>query len=121
MYAKFDFVPRIVAAISIFSSGLVCVASSAQSAELSSLAGAWTGSGSIALSDGSTERLRCRATYQLMLQGRDCSKACDAQVIAINSISAVTLLARAAGSPERGASRAAELAAAWKVGWAGAV
>ncbi|MEA2959113.1 MAG: hypothetical protein QOJ58_4783 [Alphaproteobacteria bacterium] len=65
MYAKFELVPRIVAAISIFSSGLVCVASSAQSAELSSLAGAWTGSGSIALSDGSTERLRCRATYRV--------------------------------------------------------
>jgi hypothetical protein len=44
---------------------LVCAPASAQSAELSSLAGAWTGAGTIALSDGSIERLRCRATYRV--------------------------------------------------------
>ena len=37
----------------------------AQLAPFSGLAGLWTGSGSIALSDGSRERLRCRATYQV--------------------------------------------------------
>src|SRR5258708_38629819 len=37
----------------------------AQPAPFSGLAGLWTGSGSIALSDGSRERLRCRATYQV--------------------------------------------------------
>jgi hypothetical protein len=37
----------------------------AQSPPFAGLAGSWTGSGSIALSDGSKERLRCRATYQV--------------------------------------------------------
>ena len=37
----------------------------AQSAPFAGLAGAWSGSGTISLSDGSKERLRCRATYRL--------------------------------------------------------
>jgi hypothetical protein len=37
----------------------------AQSPPFAGLAGSWTGSGSISLSDGSRERLRCRATYQV--------------------------------------------------------
>jgi hypothetical protein len=37
----------------------------AQSAPFAGLAGSWTGTGSISLSDGSKERLRCRATYQV--------------------------------------------------------
>ena len=37
----------------------------AQSAPFAGLAGAWSGSGTISLSDGSKERLRCRATYRV--------------------------------------------------------
>lgn len=37
----------------------------AQSAPFAGLAGAWSGSGTILLSDGSKERLRCRATYRV--------------------------------------------------------
>jgi hypothetical protein len=37
----------------------------AQPAPFADLPGLWTGSGSIALSDGSLERLRCRATYRV--------------------------------------------------------
>jgi hypothetical protein len=37
----------------------------AQSAPFAGLPGSWSGSGSIALSDGSHERLRCRATYRV--------------------------------------------------------
>lgn len=37
----------------------------AQSPPFSGLAGFWTGSGTISLSDGSKERLRCKATYQV--------------------------------------------------------
>jgi hypothetical protein len=35
----------------------------AQSAPFAGLAGVWSGTGSIALADGSRERIRCRATY----------------------------------------------------------
>ena len=36
---------------------------SAQSAPFSGMAGAWSGSGTISLADGSRERIRCRANY----------------------------------------------------------
>jgi hypothetical protein len=36
-----------------------------QPAPFAGLSGSWTGSGSVALSDGSTERLRCRAAYRI--------------------------------------------------------
>ena len=65
MDANFSRFPRIAAAISILGLYLVCASPSAQSSELFSLAGAWTGSGTIALSDGSVERLRCRAAYRV--------------------------------------------------------
>ena len=41
----------------------------AQPAPFAGLPGSWTGSGSIALSDGSLERLRCRATYRVADSG----------------------------------------------------
>ncbi|MDR6660839.1 hypothetical protein J2W51_003409 [Tardiphaga robiniae] len=37
----------------------------AQSPSFAGLAGAWKGAGSISLSDGTSERLRCRATYRV--------------------------------------------------------
>lgn len=43
----------------------VSSASHAQSAVFSDLAGKWAGNGSIQLEDGSTERIRCRATYNV--------------------------------------------------------
>jgi len=41
------------------------IPSLSQSAAFAGFAGSWTGSGTIALSDGSKERLRCKATYQV--------------------------------------------------------
>jgi hypothetical protein len=46
-------------------SSAVPYAALAQSPPFAGLAGSWTGSGSISLSDGSKERLRCKATYQV--------------------------------------------------------
>lgn len=40
-------------------------ASHAQSGPFSSFAGTWTGTGTVSLSDGSNERIRCRATYNV--------------------------------------------------------
>ena len=65
MDANISLSSRIAAAIFLLGLYLVCAPPSAQSSELSSLAGTWTGSGTIALSDGSIERLRCRATYRV--------------------------------------------------------
>src|SRR3954469_14128 len=38
-------------------------ASHAQSGPFAGMAGVWSGSGTVTLEDGSTERIRCRATY----------------------------------------------------------
>ena len=40
-------------------------ASHAQSGPFSSFAGSWSGTGMVSLSDGSNERIRCRATYNV--------------------------------------------------------
>jgi hypothetical protein len=53
----------------IFASAILLVAalwgssSHAQSGPFAGLAGSWTGGGTVTLDDGSTERIRCRATY----------------------------------------------------------
>ncbi len=41
----------------------------AQSGPFSSLNGAWSGTGTVSLSDGSKERIRCRAQYQVGSNG----------------------------------------------------
>lgn len=45
--------------------GCSCIAATAETAVFAGLAGQWTGSGTITLSDGSRQRLRCKATYQV--------------------------------------------------------
>jgi len=55
---------RKTALMSLLLQSISCAAL-AQSPPFAGLAGSWTGSGSISLSDGSKERLRCRATYQV--------------------------------------------------------
>src|SRR4051794_2765449 len=42
---------------------LFCPASHAQSGPFAGMAGVWSGGGTITLDDGSSERIRCRATY----------------------------------------------------------
>ncbi len=54
---------RWVLAASVLTCG--CTAANAQSAPFAGLAGRWNGSGTIELSDGPKERLRCRASYQV--------------------------------------------------------
>ena len=44
-------------------------ASYAQSAPFAGLAGFWSGAGSVTLDDGSTEKIRCRATYAVSGNG----------------------------------------------------
>ena len=55
---------RKIAFMSLLLQSISCAAL-AQSPPFAGLAGSWTGSGSISLSDGSKERLRCRARYQV--------------------------------------------------------
>jgi hypothetical protein len=53
----------IIAAAALFAASGWSSASYAQAGPFTGLAGVWSGGGTVTLDDGSTERIRCRATY----------------------------------------------------------
>ncbi|WP_314961565.1 hypothetical protein [Bradyrhizobium cosmicum] len=53
----------LIAAAVLFAASVANTESKAQSGPFAPLAGSWSGSGTVTLDDGSTERLRCRAKY----------------------------------------------------------
>jgi len=55
----------LIAAAVLFSASLSSSASHAQSGPFAGMAGNWAGGGTVTLDDGSKERIRCRATYQV--------------------------------------------------------
>ena len=60
---------------------------SAQRTAFTGLGGAWSGGGTVSLSDGSTERIRCRANYSLGGGGTILKRPSVAQATATISIS----------------------------------
>jgi hypothetical protein len=54
-----------LAAAVFFMTSLAASTGHAQSGPFAGMAGTWNGSGTITLDDGSKERIRCRATYQV--------------------------------------------------------
>jgi hypothetical protein len=59
----------IFALATLFAAGVSSSASHAQSAPFAGLAGYWSGAGSVTLDDGSSEKIRCRATYAVSGNG----------------------------------------------------
>jgi hypothetical protein len=60
----FVFARRLIfAAVTLLVASVVSSASHAQSGPFAGMAGNWSGGGSVALDDGSSERIRCRASY----------------------------------------------------------
>src|SRR5262245_19718142 len=60
----FAFIRRLmIAAAALFVASFSVSATFAQSGPFAGMAGNWSGSGAVTLDDGSTERIRCRATY----------------------------------------------------------
>jgi hypothetical protein len=53
----------ILAAVALFIASIFSSPSHAQSGPFAGMAGNWSGGGTVMLDDGSTERIRCRATY----------------------------------------------------------
>jgi hypothetical protein len=53
----------LLAAVALFIASISGSASFAQSGPFAGMAGNWSGGGTVMLDDGSTERIRCRATY----------------------------------------------------------
>ncbi len=62
-------VRRLIAVVALFVATLAGSASYAQSGPFIGLAGVWSGAGTVTLDDGSTERIRCRATYAVAASG----------------------------------------------------
>jgi hypothetical protein len=60
----------ILAAVAMLAAATFSSPSFAQSAPFAGLAGVWSGRGTVTLDDGSTERIRCRATYAVGEGGR---------------------------------------------------
>jgi hypothetical protein len=55
---------RLIVAAATLAAAFACTsASHAQSGPFAGMAGVWSGGGTVTLDDGSTERIRCRATY----------------------------------------------------------
>ena len=62
--APHTFARRLIfAVVTLFAASVFSSASHAQSGPFAGLAGTWSGGGSVTLDDGSSERIRCRATY----------------------------------------------------------
>ena len=51
------------AAVAFFMTGFAASTAYAQSSAFAGMAGTWSGGGTVTLDDGSSERIRCRATY----------------------------------------------------------
>lgn len=58
-------VSSLIAAASLFSVVAFSSSSFAQSGPFAGLDGAWNGTGTVTLSDGNSERIRCRASYKV--------------------------------------------------------
>ena len=53
------------AAVAFFMTGFAASTGYAQSSAFAGMAGTWSGHGTVTLDDGSSERIRCRATYKV--------------------------------------------------------
>ena len=59
-----------LAVVAVIAFWAAAAPAAAQSGPFSGLGGQWTGSGNIELSNGSKERIRCRASYEVDTSGR---------------------------------------------------
>ena len=79
----------IFAAVAFFLTALAASTSYAQSSAFAGMAGNWRGSGTVSLDDGSSERIRCRATYKVFGASMDMSLTCASDAYKFNLLAAV--------------------------------
>jgi hypothetical protein len=79
----------IFAAVAFFLTAFAASTSYAQSSTFAGLAGNWRGGGTVSLDDGSSERIRCRATYKVMGASMDMSLTCASDAYKFNLLAAV--------------------------------
>ena len=77
------------AAVAFFMAGFAASTSYAQSSTFAGLAGTWSGRGTVMLDDGSSERIRCRATYKVFDASMDLNLTCASAAYKFNLLAAV--------------------------------
>ena len=77
------------AAVAFFMTALAASTSHAQSGPFVGLAGNWSGGGTVTLDDGSNERIRCRATYDVAGPKMDMSLTCASDAYKFNLAASV--------------------------------
>jgi hypothetical protein len=75
---------RAFAAAALFVAVCATSPSQAQSGPFAGLAGRWSGGGTVTLDDGSSERIRCRATYQVSGPSMEMSLTCASDAYKFN-------------------------------------
>ena len=81
------------AAVAFCIGTLAASTSHAQSSAFAGLAGNWSGGGTVSLDDGSSERIRCRATYQVTGPTMDMSLTCASDAYKFNLRASVSAAA----------------------------
>ena len=77
------------AAVAFFLTAFAASTSYAQSSAFAGMAGTWSGPGTVTLDDGSSERIRCRATYKVSGASMDMSLTCASDAYKFNLLAAV--------------------------------
>jgi hypothetical protein len=74
----------LIAAAVLFAASMPTAPGHAQSGPFAGLAGSWHGGGTVSLDDGSTERIRCRATYAVSGPSMDLTLTCASDAYKFN-------------------------------------
>src|SRR5215467_8533931 len=74
----------LIAAAVLFAATVSASPGHAQSGPFAGLAGSWHGNGTVTLDDGSTERIRCRATYAVSGPSMDLTLTCASDAYKFN-------------------------------------
>jgi hypothetical protein len=77
------------AAVVFFLTAFAASPSNAQSSAFAGMAGTWSGPGTVMLDDGSSERIRCRATYKVNGASMDMNLTCASDAYRFNLLAAV--------------------------------
>lgn len=77
------------AAVAFFLAACAASTSQAQSGPFAGMAGNWSGGGTVTLDDGSSERIRCRATYKVISVSMNMSLTCASDAYRFNLLADV--------------------------------
>ena len=77
------------AAVAFFLTAFAASTSYAQSSAFAGMAGTWSGPGTVTLDDGSSERIRCRATYKVAGASMEMSLTCASDAYRFNLLATV--------------------------------